>query len=143
MLGCLDALRGFTSGSTGLAIEQVYDLDRVSPQTLSAIGSSHVRQSCDSHVCLFFFFGFKSSAAFVWLVVGLDWFGSTVSGFLLSRLGSDSEVQAGRQAVSVGLAVWLVDVNPVGQSRVCFKTVATAGGHVDCDAKHFFEVCSR
>lgn len=55
----------------------------------------------DKVVILMFVFGFKSSAAFVWLVVGLDWFGSTVSGFLLSRLGSDSEV-SGRKTGGIG-----------------------------------------
>lgn len=52
---------------------------------------------------------------------------------MIEPVGSGSEDVAGRQAVLVGLAVWLVDVYTVGQARVCFKTLATAifiGGHI-------------
>lgn len=37
-----------------------------------------------------------------------------------------SSAVAGREAVLVGLAVWLVDVFLVGQARGCFKTLAQA-----------------
>lgn len=43
---------------------------------------------------------------------------------LTGPVGSGSKVVAGRQAVLVGLAVWLFDVYSVGQASVCFKTFA-------------------
>lgn len=102
-------------------------------QTLSAFGSSLVRQNLDSPGFLFFFppvFLLQSSAAsdafgsngsrlgragLVLAVVNASWLS-------IEPVGPGSEVAAGRQAVPVGLAVWLMlDVYSVGRARVCFQ----------------------
>lgn len=71
---------------------------------------------------------------------GLVWFNCVrVS---TESVGSGSEVQAGRQAVSVGLAVWLVDVNPVGRSRALFQDSGQSRRPLLTLMLNIFEVCS-
>lgn len=99
--------------------------------------------------CFLFLVTVLCSFRCVWLwrlLAGLSWFGSlrfTCVRVSLEPVGSGPGVVAGRQAVLVGLAVWLVDVYSVGHARVWPQQFSLAAilKSTLCDVQHLTKIC--